>query len=84
MKKNLIILANVLIVLSILVFVLLYTGSEARKALAAQVDPARTVVEMEAPLLDVAIVQTRNAAWSVATGEMTIDKAVAGYGTLEG
>ena len=49
MKKNLVILANVLIVLSILAFVLLYTGSEARKALAAQVDASRTVMEMEAP-----------------------------------
>ena len=43
----------------------------------------RTVSPEQLQLLDDATIQLRSAAYRVMTGEMTIDEAVAGYGSLE-
>lgn len=48
----------------------------------AEVDEAHTFTEQELGILDEANKQIRLAAWGVANGEMTIDEAVAGYGSL--
>ena len=46
-------------------------------------DPARTIMDQHVGLMDRVLVQTRNAAWQIGIGAMTVDEAVAAFGTIQ-
>ncbi len=49
----------------------------------SKIDPSRVISTHEVGLTDGVTIQYRVAAFQVANGEASIDKAIAGYGTYE-
>ena len=75
MKRGLIITINLLIMGFIMLFIIRYSSL-------ADIPADRCFSDKETGLLDPAVRQFRAAIYAVGNGEMTVDEAIAAYGSI--